>query len=66
MSLTKHLAVEFRHEFRCRAVVYLPQTGHHPRRSGVHETTRQSNHSFSLDLFAERSLTSAEHDQINK
>src|SRR5262245_44432699 len=63
-SILKHSMVKQFHQVGRGLVVYIPQTGHYSRRSGVHESARQTDQSFSGDILSQRGLAAAQDDQV--
>ena len=64
--LPEHRFVKAFHKLSRGPIVDLPETRNHARRTGVHEPARQSDESFAANLFSERRLTCAQHDEIRR
>src|SRR5262249_50818648 len=60
----QHPLIKTLHQLGRRRVVDLPQTRHHALRPRVQKGSRQPQHAFAADLFAQTSAASAEHDQV--
>jgi hypothetical protein len=57
------ILVKARHQLRCAAVFYIPQTGDHRYRTGVDECSWKSDQLVAAGQFAKTCFTGAEYDQ---
>src|SRR5713101_7607675 len=58
--------IQARHQLRSRFVVNAPEAYHHASRARVQESASQADQPFASDLFAEPSLTRAQHHEIGR
>jgi multiple sugar transport system permease protein len=64
-AILQHRPIEALHQLGRGLVVHLPQAGHHPARTGVHEAAGETHEALTADVAAEGGLAGAEHDEVD-